>query len=45
MKDLCEIEKISSTGENFQERDIHYVLNNNGLRFYLNEMKNFLFHL
>ena len=45
MKDLCEIKKIISTEENFWERDIHYVLNNNGLRFYLNEMKDFLFQL
>ena len=43
MKDLCEIKKVSSTEENFWERDIHYVLNNNGLRFCLNEMKDFLF--
>ena len=45
MKDLCEIKKIISTEENFWERDIHYVLNNNGLRFYINEMKDFLFQL
>ena len=43
MKDLCKINKVSSTEENFRERDIHYVLNNNGFRCYLNEMKDFLF--
>ena len=43
MKDLCKINKVSSTEENFWKRDIHYVLNNNGFRCYLNEMKDFLF--
>ena len=43
MKDLCEIKKVSSTEENFWERDILYVLNNNGFHCYLKEMKDFLF--
>lgn len=45
MKDLREIKTISSTEENIWERDIHYVLINNGLRSYLNEMADILFQL
>ena len=45
MKDLREIKTISSTEENIWERDIHYVLINNGLRCYLNEMAGILFQL
>lgn len=45
MKDLREIKTISSTEENIWEHDIHYVLINNGLRYYLNEMTDFLFQL
>ena len=39
----CEIKKVTACEDNFWELDIHYVIKNNGIRTYFNEMKYFLF--
>ena len=41
----CEIKKVTACEDNFWERDIHYVIRNNGIHTYFNEMKNFSFQL
>ena len=40
---VCEIKKVTACEDNFWERDIHYVIKNNGIHTYFNEMKYFLF--
>ena len=42
---VFEIKKVTACEDNFWERDIHYVIKNNGLHTYFNEMKNFSFQL
>ena len=42
---VFEIKKVTACEDNFWERDIHYVIKNNGIHTYFNEMKNFLFQL
>ena len=42
---VCEIEKVATCEDNFWERDIHYVIKNNGIHTCFNEMKKFLFPL
>ena len=39
----CEIKKVTACEDNFWELDIHYVIKNNGIHTYFNEMKYFLF--
>ena len=40
---VCEIKKATVCEDNFWEHDIHYVIKNNGIHTYFNEMKkNFL---
>ena len=41
----CEIKKVTACEDNFWERDIHYVIKNNGIHTYFNEMKSFSFQL
>ena len=41
----CEIKKVTACEDNFWQPDIHYVIKNNGIHTYFNEMKNFLFQL
>ena len=45
MTAVCEIKKVTACEENFWELDIHYVIKNDGIHTYFNEMKNFLFQL
>ena len=45
MTAVCEIKKVTMCKENFWERDIHYVIKNDGIHTYFKEMKNFLFQL
>ena len=42
---VCEIKKVTACDDNFWERDIHYVIKNNGIHNYFNEMKKILFQL
>ena len=42
---VFEIKKVTACEDNFWERDIHYVIKNNGIHTYFNEMKNFSFQL
>ena len=42
---VCEIKKVTAWEHNFWERDVNYVIKNNGIHTYFNEMKNFLFQL
>ena len=42
---VFEIKKVTACEDNFWERDIHYVIKNNGIHTYFNEMKIFLFQL
>ena len=42
---VCEIKKVTTCEGNFWERDIHYVIKNNGIYTYFNEKKIFLFQL
>ena len=42
---VFEIKKVTACEDNFWERDIHYVIKNNGIHTCFNEMKNFLFPL
>ena len=42
---VCEIKKVTACDDNFWERDIHYVIKNNGIHTCFNEMKKFLFPL
>ena len=37
---VCEIKKVTACEDNFWGRDIHYVMKNNGIHTYFNEMKN-----
>ena len=37
---VCEIKKVKACEDNFWGRDIHYVMKNNGIHTYFNEMKN-----
>ena len=41
---VCKIKKVTACKDNFLERDIHYVIKNNGIHTYFNEMKTFYFH-
>ena len=41
---VCEIKKVTTCEDNFWERDIHYVIKNNGIHTCFNEMKIFYFH-
>ena len=41
----CEIKKVTACEDNFWERDIHYVIKNNGIHTYFNEIKKNLFQL
>ena len=45
MTGVCEIKKVTACEENIWERDIRYVIKNDGTHNYFNEMKNFLFQL
>ena len=40
---VCKIKKVTARKDNFLERDINYVIKNNGIHTYFNEMKIFLF--
>ena len=40
---VCKIKKVTACKDNFLERDIHYVIKNNGMHTSFNEMKTFLF--
>ena len=42
---VCEIKKVATCEDNFWERDIYYVIKNNSIHTYFNEMKNFLLQL
>ena len=42
---VFEIKKVTACEDNFWERDIHYVIKNNGVHTYFSEMKNFSFQL
>ena len=42
---VCEIKKVTACEDNFWEHDIHYMIKNNGIHTYFNEMKIFLFQL
>ena len=42
---VCEIKKVTACEENLWERDIHYVVKNDGIHTYFKEMKHFLFQL
>ena len=42
---VFEIKKVTACEDNFWERDIHYVIKNNGIHNYFNEMKKILFQL
>ena len=42
---VCKIKKVTACKDNFLERDIHYVIKNNGMHTSFNEMKTFLFYL
>ena len=42
---VFEIKKVTACEDNFWERDIHYVIKNNGIHTYFNEMKSFSFQL
>ena len=41
---VCEIKKVTTCEGNFWERDIHYVIKNNGIYTYFNEKKIFYFN-
>ena len=45
MTAVCEIKKVTVCKENIWERDIHYVIKNDGIHTYFNEIKSFLFQL
>ena len=45
MTGVCEIKKVTACEENIWERDIRYVIKNDGIHNYFNEMKKFLFQL
>ena len=45
LKVCCEAKKTCAFEENFWERDIHFVVKNDGVYTYFNEMKDFLFNL
>lgn len=45
MKVLFNIKKMTAFDEHFWERDIHYIIKNNSIHIYLNDMKDFLFKL
>ena len=42
---VCEIKKVTACEDNFWQPGIHYVIKNNGIHSYFNEMKKFLFQL
>ena len=42
---VCEIKKVTVWEDNFWERDVNYVIKNNGIHTYFNEMKKILFQL
>ena len=42
---VCEIKKVTAWEDNFWERDVNYVIKNNGIHTYFNEMKKVLFQL
>ena len=42
---VCEIKKLTACENNFWGCDIRYVIKNNGIHTYFNEMKKFLFQL
>ena len=42
---VCEIKKVTAWEDNFWERDVNYVIKNNGIHTYFNEMKKFLLQL
>ena len=41
----CEIKKVTACEDNFWDRDIHYVIKNNGIHTYFNEIKKNFFQL
>ena len=45
LKVCCEGKKTCAFEENFWERDIHFVVKNDGVYTYFNEIKYFLFNL
>ena len=42
---VCEIKKVATCEDNFWECDIYYVIKNNSIHTYFNEMKNVLLQL
>ena len=42
---VCEIKKVTACEDNLWERNIHYVIKNNGIHTYFNKTKNFSFQL
>ena len=42
---VCEVKKVTACEDNFWERDIHYVIKNNGIYTHFSEMKKFFFQL
>ena len=38
---VCEMKKVTECEDNFWERDLQYVIKNNGIHIYFSEMKNF----
>ena len=45
LKVCCEAKKTCAFEEDFWECDIHFVVKNDGVYTYFNEMKNFLFNI